>query len=112
MCEAKELVSRLCIVPEGADQGAGDRLRVLLLDAAHHHAHVHRLNYDADTAWLQDFADRLSDLIGKPFLDLKAPCEHFNQPRQLREPNDTARRDVCDMGFPKEWQQVVLTQRV
>ncbi len=102
MCEAEELVSRLRIIPERAEQGAGNRLRILLLDAAHHHAEVHGLDDDTDAARLQDLADRLRDLTGKPLLDLKPPGENVHQTRQLRQPNDTARRDLSDMGFAEK----------
>ncbi len=63
-------------------------------------------------ARVDDVADRLSDLTRKPFLDLKPPREDLHQPRQLRQPNDTARRDVSDMGLAEEWQEVMLAERV
>src|SRR6476620_7250141 len=108
MSEAEKLVSRLRIIPERTDQRAGDRLRVLLLDTAHHHAQVHGLDDDADAARVQDFADGLGDLIRQPFLDWKATRENLHEPRQLGETNNPARGDVSDMGLAEERQKVVL----
>ena len=36
--QREKFLARLLIVAEGAEHGAGDRLGILLLDAAHHHA--------------------------------------------------------------------------
>ena len=53
---------------------------------------------------------RLSDLTGKPLLDLEPAGEDLHQPRQLREPKDSARRDIGDVSFAEERQEVVLAE--
>src|SRR5437899_5910425 len=57
--EGEELFARLLFVAEGAEHRRRHRRGVLLLDPAHHHAEVARLDDDADALRLDDFLDRL-----------------------------------------------------
>jgi len=70
--QSEKLVARHRAFAEVSTEGAGDRLRVLLLDATHHHAEVHRFDDDDDAAGLKHFLDRVADLVGEPFLDRKS----------------------------------------
>ncbi len=53
---------------------------------------------------------RIGDLAGQPFLNLRPPRVEVDQTRQLRQPGDLALlvRDVADVGHPVKRHQVVL----
>ena len=70
MRETKEFVSRFRIVAERTEERARDGLRVLFLDAPHHHAKVLRFNNDADSTRLEHVHERIRNLLSQPFLDL------------------------------------------
>src|SRR5207249_4802515 len=59
--EPEELIPGLAVVPERPAQRAGHRLRILLLDAAHHHAEVIGLDHHADAERLEHAAERVGD---------------------------------------------------
>ena len=85
-------------------------LRVLLLDAAHHHAEVHGLDDHADAARLDRLLDGLRDLDGEALLDLEAARVDVDEARDLGEADDLAVRQVGDVGLAEEGQQVVLAE--
>ncbi len=82
--EIHELGARFRIGFEDAAQRTRDGKRVLLLDAAHHHTEVFRFDDDSDTARVQDRLDRLGDIHGQSFLDLKPSSENLDRTRNLR----------------------------
>src|SRR5690606_23328881 len=82
--EPQELLTRLQVLQEHAAHRAGDRLRVLLLHAAHHHAQVVGLDDDAHALGPQRVPHRLRDLVRHPLLHLEPPREDLDDPRQLR----------------------------
>ena len=61
---------------------------------------------------LEHLLDRLGDLHGEALLHLEPAREHLDEPRDLREPDDAAVRDVGDVDAPEERQQVVLAEAV
>ena len=67
---------------------------------------------DADALRLEPLLEEVGDLLGQPLLDLQAAGVHLDDPRDLRQPDDPAARDVGDRRGPEERQQVVLAQRV
>jgi hypothetical protein len=110
--EAEELGARRRVLAEHAAQRARDGHRVLLLDPAHHHAHVRGLDHDAHAARAQHVVERPGDLLGEPLLHLQAAREHVDHAGELREADDAPVRDVGDVRLPEERQQVVLAERV
>ncbi len=83
---------------------------MLLFYPAHHHAEMARFNDHADALWLDGFLNGLGNLRGQPFLDLQAAGEDFDQARNLAQADDFAVRNICDMDFAKERQDVVLAE--
>src|SRR5690606_22859460 len=110
--EPEELLARPEVLQEDAAHRAGDRLRVLLLHAAHHHAQVVRLDDHPHARGPQRVPHRLRDLVRHPLLHLQPTSEDLDDPRQLREADDLAVRDVGDVDLAEEREQVVLAQRV
>ena len=50
----------------------GYRGRMLLFDAAHHHAEVARFNHHTHTLWRDGLLNRVGNLLRQPFLHLQA----------------------------------------
>src|SRR5262249_54885233 len=100
----QKLLTRLGVFSERAAQRAGDRLRVLLLDPAHHHAQVDGFDHDADAGGSEHLLDRRGDFFGEPLLNLQPPREDLDQTGELGEAYDTTIRDVRDVCLPKEWE--------
>src|SRR5436190_15278449 len=96
--QCEKLLARPLIGAKQAAYRARDRLRVLLFDAAHHHAQVVRLDDDANTLRLEDVVDRARDLLGEPLLDLEPTREHLDESRQLAQPHNLSRGDIGDMS--------------
>src|ERR1700677_1596154 len=75
--QRQEFGARLFLA-EAANHGAGDGGRVLLLNAAHHHAQVARLNDHPHALGRNGFLDGVGDLAGKPLLHLQTAGKYFN----------------------------------
>ena len=58
--------------------------------------------------WLHIFHQGVRDLRGKLFLELKPSGEHFDCPGKLAQAHDFPVRDISDMRFPVEGEDVVL----
>src|SRR5665647_1722553 len=112
MRQSQKFIACHWTIAELTSQGACDRLRVLLLDSAHHHAEVNCFDHDSNSARLKHIVDGLRDLLGKPLLHLKSSREDLYNARQLGEPDNLSVWNVCDVSFPKEWKHVVLTHRI
>src|SRR6266850_3391601 len=108
--QGEEFVAGLLIVTEAAKHGAGYSRAVLLLNTAHLHAQVARLDDDADTLGTDFFLNRLSNLAGHAFLDLQPASEHIYQAGDFAEPEYTLVRQVGYVGFAKEREQVVFAK--
>src|SRR2546423_7219852 len=98
------------IVLEQPAHRRGDRQRARLAHAAHRHAQVLGFDQHERAAGVQRLDERVGDLGGEPFLDLRTLGEAVDEARQLGEPGDTpvTARDVRDMGAPMECREVVF----
>ena len=112
MRESKEFIPRHWTIPELTSQGACDRLRVLLLDAAHHHAEMNCFDDDPDPTRVQHILNGLRYLLCKPLLHLQSARKDFNYSRQLGQPDNLSIRNVRDVSLSKKRKHVVLTHRV
>ncbi len=65
---------------------------------------------DADSQRLQNFLEAGGDLVCQPFLDLQAPGERVDDPRDLRKADDPALWQVGDVGPAEKREQVVLAE--
>src|SRR6266550_3953257 len=110
--QPQEFVPGLRILQQRAPQGARDRLGVLLLDAAHHHAEMVRLDHDTHTARLEYVHERVRHLVGESLLHLEPAGKHLDHAWDLGETDQAAVRQVGDVRPTEERQQVVLAQRV
>src|SRR5438445_5407241 len=108
--EGQEFAARFVFLAEATQHGRRHSRGVLLLDTAHHHAEVARLNDHADTLGLDDFLDSLCDLGGEALLDLQAAREEFDQPWNFAEADDFAVRNVGHVHLSEERQHVVLAE--
>ena len=54
---------------------------------AHHHAQMPRFDHHAHSLRFDHLLNRLRDLRGQPLLNLQAPREEFDQPRNLAQPD-------------------------
>ena len=68
-----EFVASILARAKGAQQAAGDHVRVLLFDAAHAHAQMLCLDDDGHAQGVQLFHDDGGDLIGHALLHLQSP---------------------------------------
>ena len=91
---------------------AGSHDRARLAHAAHDGAQVRCLHDHAHAPRLEALHQEVGDLLGHPLLDLQAARVHLDDPRDLRQPDHPAPRDVGHGGRPEERQQVVLAQGV
>ena len=110
--ERKELLAHLFVGAERSEHRGGDHLAVLLLDAAHHHAEMLRLDDDADALRLRLGHDGVCDLLCHALLNLQAAREHVDDAGELRDAEHLALRDVADRALAVERQHVVLAHRV
>jgi len=108
--DAEELGAGLEVVVELAEHGARRGVAVLLLDAAHLHAHVAPFHDHGHAGRIEDLADRLRHLVRQPLLHLQPAGEHVDDARDLAQPHHLAARDVAHVGAAEEGQQVVLAE--
>ena len=80
------------VVAERAQHATRHHTDAWFADAACCHALVRRFDNDADTLWLKYLLDRVSDLCSQCFLNLQALRKDFDDPRQLRNSDDSVRR--------------------
>ena len=80
MRESKELIPRHWAIAKLTSQGARDRLRVLLLDAPHHHTEVNCFDDHPNPTRAQHVLDCLSHLFRKPLLHLQSARKDFDYP--------------------------------
>src|SRR5688572_23611829 len=110
--KSQKLIPRLRVVPEDTAKRRRYCLRVLLLNAPHHHAEVIRLDHNSHAERIENLADRLGDLVGQPLLHLETLRKDIHDSRQLGETDDSSVGDVCDVRLSVERQHVVLAERV
>ncbi len=83
---------------------------MLLLDPAHHHAKMACLDDDADADGLQNRLQRIADLLTEALLCLQSARVHVDDPWDLAEADHMLARDVPDMHFSREGEEVVLAE--
>lgn len=93
--EVEELVARLGLALEAAENAAGDGAGGGLFDAAHHHAQVARLHDHGDTLGLEDLHDGVGDFLGQALLDLKTAGKHLGDSGELGKANNGLVGDVA-----------------
>ena len=108
--KGKKLVARLLVMAEATQHGTGHGLAVLLFDAAHLHTEVTRLDDHANTLRADFFLNGRSDLAGEALLDLQAPREHIDEPRDFAETDDALVGKIGDMALAEKRQQMVLAE--
>jgi len=108
--ERQELGARFVRIAEATEHGGSDGFRMLLLDAAHHHAQVAGFNDDANALRLDNFLNGFGDLGGEALLYLQAAGEEFDEARNFAEADDFAVGNVGHVHFAEERQQVVLAE--
>src|SRR3989304_133622 len=74
--QGEEFFPRLLLLSEAAEHGAGNRLRMLLLDPAHHHAQMPRLDDHSHSLGANLFHQGLRNLRRQPLLNLEAASKH------------------------------------
>src|SRR5947209_4406367 len=110
--QGHRLGARARVFAEAAAYGRGDGDRAGLLHAANGHAGVLGLHDDHHADRLESVEERVGNLGGQALLNLQAPRESLDQPRQLRQPDDAPRlRDVCDVALADEGREMVLAER-
>lgn len=108
--EAEELVARLGLCLEAAEDAARDGAGRRLLHAPHDHAQMARLHDDGDALGLEDLHDGVGDLLGQALLDLQAAAEHLGDAGQLGDADDLVLRDVGNVHLSGKGHEVVLAQ--
>src|SRR6202158_6422479 len=108
--QGQELVASLLVVAETAEHGAGDGLAVLFFDTAHLHAQMARLDDDADTFGTDLALNGLCNLAGHALLNLEAARKHVHQAGDLAEPEHALVRQVSDVGFAEEREEVMFAK--
>src|ERR1039457_3315087 len=98
-------------LPEATHHGRCNRGRVLLFDAAHHHAKVPRLHHHAHALRRNRILDSVGQLSRQSFLHLQAPRKHLNKTGNLAQPDHLALWYVGHMHFAEERQHVVFAER-
>ncbi len=85
---------------------------MLLLDAAHHHAQVLRLDHHRHAQRLERLLDAVADLDRQPLLHLQPARIGIDHARDLRQADDLAVRNVGDVRLAEKRQHVMLAQRI
>lgn len=80
----------------------------MLVYAARRHAMVRRLDDDADASGLENVLNRIGNLCGHLFLDLKTLGVDVNHARELADADDPTTRYISDPGSADDWSEVVL----
>ena len=96
---------------EGAAEVAGSGNAVLLLDAAHLHAHVLGFDDNHDAQGMKGLLNALLDLERHAFLNLKAVAVDVDNASYLGKTSDVAVRDIGNVTLAVEWQHVMLAER-
>ena len=78
----------------------------MLFDAPHHHAEMAGLHHNGDAVGIELLLQRFRNLYGQSFLYLKPSAERVYKPRNLAEADDLLIRQIADVAFAKEGEQV------
>ncbi len=110
--EREELGAGGGVVAEAAQHRGGFHDRVLLLHAAHHHAHVLGFDDDADAFRFGNVHDGFGNLRRELFLNLESTSVQVDDTGYLGQAQHFSRGYVSCMAFADEGQQVVFAQGV
>jgi hypothetical protein len=80
-----ELGARPWIIDEASAYARSHRVAVLLLNTAHHHAEVTRLDHDGNAERSECVLERLGDLHGESFLDRTCRCRSWAPSALMRD---------------------------
>ena len=83
----------------------------MLPDAAGGHAAMRGLDDHGHAARPERIVQRMGDLVGEPFLELKPAGECVDQARQLRNPDDPLVRPIADMGDAEDRREMMFAGR-
>src|SRR6185503_17898530 len=112
MNELQELGPRPRIPMEDTTHRARHRDGVLLLDAAHRHAQVRRLDDHRHAQRMQFRLERLGNLGGQPLLHLQPAGKDIDDAWDLAQADHAAVRNVSHVALAEERQQVMLAEAV
>ena len=99
--EGEELGARARILPQQTAHRRGRGRASAGPDAAQGHAQVLGLDDDPDAARVQMGLQPVGHLDGQPLLDLGAPGEQLDHPRELGQPEDPLAPAGTDVGAPR-----------
>ena len=92
--------------------GTGHGHGTLLLNPAHLHAEVARLDDDDDTLCVEGSLQALAYLGREPFLQLQAAGKGIDKAGQLAETGHATVGHIADVDFPEEREYVMFAKRV
>src|SRR5690606_4721691 len=110
--EAQKLCSRACIVAEGAQHFACDHRNAALVHAASGHALMDGVDDDADTTWLENFVDAVSDLSGELLLDLEPSRVAVYHASKLADAHHLVGRQIANVRPTDDRRHVMLAMRL
>ncbi len=96
------------IVPKRAEHSACHQIRAGLVHAASRHAEVFGLEHHGNAFRIQDFLNRVGDLGRHLFLNLEALGVSIDNPRELRDADDAAARNIGDPGAADDRRHVMF----
>ena len=106
-----ELLAGLGLL-EGSGEVGSDGHGVLFLDTTHLHAEVLRFNNHHHSERIECILNTVFDLRGKSFLYLQASRIDIHYTGYLAKPGNPSVGNIGNMYFSKEWQHVVLAERI
>ena len=82
----------------------------MLLDTAHHHAHVPPFGGNSNPFWFERLHKCVSYLLGEALLELWPVREALDHTCTISSITPPLTRDAADVDLPEEWEQVVLAK--
>src|SRR5262249_4403892 len=110
--QCHEFLPCLLSSAESTKQRAGEDHGVLLFNPTHSHAQVLCFDDDGHAKRIELLHDGICDLVRKPFLNLKSSCVDVYQTGEFGNTNDLVMRDIGDVGFTEEGQQVMFAKGI
>lgn len=83
---------------------------MLLPYSSHHHAEVISLDDDGDAFGFQRLLECIADLLREALLGLESPCKHIDDTRDFAQAENFLSRNVSDMHFADEGEEVMLAE--
>src|SRR5262249_29093683 len=108
--QRKKLLARLMLLAKDAEHGAGQGLRMLFLNAPHHHAEMARFDYHPDALRADPFLQCRGNVLRQPILSLRYARKHIHQQGNLAETDHLLVGEIRYMAFPEIRQHVMLAE--